>query len=262
MKKIMMLLAVAVLMLGMSGQAMAVSSQYFKEGDVVRVVYFNGTGGTGTGTEYLTDLGPVTSLTSPTMQNILWNYSNFSLSNLGAGATWANSFVGYYSVALGGPNGLQAWVSGGNAAPGGQSNAGDSNFNNIYDGATNVNGAAQVAGGLTHQSVTLAQNNANSYYSKMNINGSGTGVMAGFLNGMGNGKADQNLAALATTGYVDQILYYYGNPDSASDGTPIGVLRTWADGHSELNPTPVPATFLLFGSGLLGLVGIRRKQAV
>ncbi|HET6515694.1 MAG TPA: hypothetical protein VFG09_11090, partial [Thermodesulfovibrionales bacterium] len=44
-----------------SGEAMA----YFEEGHLIRVVYFNGTGGTGTGTEYLTDLGSITSFTSP-----------------------------------------------------------------------------------------------------------------------------------------------------------------------------------------------------
>jgi hypothetical protein len=46
----------------------------------------------------------------------------------------------------------------------------------------------------------------------------------------------------------------------------VATIRTYADGTTQLNPTsvaqtPVPAAVYLLGSGLLGLVGIRRKMA-
>ena len=39
-------------------------------------------------------------------------------------------------------------------------------------------------------------------------------------------------------------------------------IRTFADGHTEIIPmaTPLPAAFWLLGSGLMGLVGIRRRM--
>ncbi|HET6516143.1 MAG TPA: hypothetical protein VFG09_13360, partial [Thermodesulfovibrionales bacterium] len=58
------------------------------------------------------------------------------------------------------------------------------------------------------------------------------------LTGEPNSRADANLAALSTTGYVDQVLYYYSTPDVPSDGIGLTAvsLRTYADGHTEFNP--------------------------
>jgi len=237
----MMLFAVAVLLLGVSGNAMA----YFTaDGELIRAVY----SGNGSGQEILTDLGPVSSLSS--VQN--FNTSNFSLAGLGGSATWANSYVGYFAVALSPTQ--QAWTSGPLT---GQSNAGMQNFNNIYSAAGYVMGNASQSVG---QSFTVSQSDPNSYHTQMNAGSAGAGYMGGYLFGGG----DQNLAALGSTGYVDQVIYNYANPDDAAQGVGIAVIRTFADGHSESNPAvvPVPAPILLFGSGLIGLVGIgRRKQS-
>ena len=121
-----------------------------------------------------------------------------------------------------------------------------------------------TAGGAN--SVSMQQSNGQSYWTNMNVSGSSIGTMGGYIDAMHAG-AEQNLAALSTTGYVDQVLYYYGsNPDSGNPGTAVGYLRTYADGHTVLNPanaptTPIPAAAYLFGSGLLGLIGLRRKMA-
>jgi hypothetical protein len=41
----------------------------------------------------------------------------------------------------------------------------------------------------------------------------------------------------------------------------VATIRTLADGTSTINPSavPVPAAVYLLGSGLLGLVGLRRR---
>ena len=58
MKKIMIILAAAVLLFGFSGQAMA----NFADGDLIQVIYQTGVT---TGNEYITDLGQFGTLTVP-----------------------------------------------------------------------------------------------------------------------------------------------------------------------------------------------------
>ena len=41
----------------------------------------------------------------------------------------------------------------------------------------------------------------------------------------------------------------------------MGKLILDTTGNTTAVPTPIPASLLLFGSGLLGLVGLRRKSA-
>jgi hypothetical protein len=83
-----------------------------------------------------------------------------------------------------------------------------------------------------------------------------------------DGKRPDDPNKKQTIGYVDHTLYYYGSPSGASGastGLAVATIRTYADGATQLNPrvaaTPVPAAVYLLGSGLLGLVGIRRKMA-
>jgi len=252
MKKIMMLLAITMFLLGVSGQAMAT---YFNDGDLIRVVY-SATGGM----ETATDLTSVASLTSASTVDQLFSTNNFSIGGLGSGATFANSYVAYYSVST--PPSM-AWVSG-NA--GGQT-ANNPSFQGFLSAAGLVNGAYQAAGGTSAAQVTVATSGPNSYYTALS-NGTGLGAGLGAMNGfIPAGGTETNLANLANVGYVDQYLYYY---TPGARGTPTGTelvdIRTYANGTTEFNATqvatPLPATFLLFGSGLLGLVGIRRKQSV
>lgn len=58
--------------------------------------------------------------------------------------------------------------------------------------------------------------------------------------------------------YVDVALYQYL---AMTGELKEGLIRIYENGAVELNPVPVPAAVWLLGSGLLGLVGIRRKRA-
>jgi hypothetical protein len=244
MKKIMMLLIAMVLLLGVSGQALA----YFEDGDLIRVVYSS------TGTmESATDLGSITSLTSPSTAHVVYNTNNFSLGQLGSGATLDHSYVAYFTATLN-PN--HAWTSGSSAS-----------------GQTGIAGAFQGYVGSMHYTTGLYQVNGGHPATAMETFSTGDplsyvkqlasvpGALGGFLNQ--NNGAEANLAALATVGYVDQYLYYYGSIPTRGNTTGMNVatIRTFADGHTELNPVPIPAAVYLLGSGLLGLVGIRRKMS-
>ena len=67
---------------------------------------------------------------------------------------------------------------------------------------------------------------------------------------------------------VTQTLYYWANGSttnpSEKTGIAVATITTNADGSTTLIPTsatPIPPAFLLMGSGLVGLVGFRRKLA-
>jgi hypothetical protein len=84
------------------------------------------------------------------------------------------------------------------------------------------------------------------------------GNYKGFVSG-GNPSLQPNLAALGTDEFVDIYLYSY---DLTTPGD-TGVLRINSTGQVDLNPSavPVPAAVWLLGSGLFGLIGIRRRNA-
>jgi hypothetical protein len=248
-------------MLGVSGQAMAA----FNEGDLIRVVY--NTGANGTGTEYATDLGAFSSTTPLTGNNLLTGTDKFSLGSVSAGS-WSNVNVAYFIEDFNAnptATGQGSMYTSGQALIGGHQN--QYAYYNAAGQIQNTLTAYQNAAG-TASSIALLQTNGSSYWNSMNGGGSGVGTMAGFLNQTTNDNAEKNLAGLSSAGYVDQVLYWYGlNPDSNSQGsrgTVLGTIRTFADGSTQLiatstATTPIPAAIYLFGSGLVGLVGMRRK---
>lgn len=71
---------------------------------------------------------------------------------------------------------------------------------------------------------------------------SGTDVLSNINGGTG------------TWNSASQLLHYGG---FSSDGN----TATWALDNFQAKPVPEPATLLLFGTGLLGFAGIRRKQS-
>src|SRR5271169_4548822 len=110
MKKIIMLIMVAVLMLGVSGQAMAA----FNEGDLIRVVYT----GTGSGTEYATDLGAFSSTAPLSSGNPFAGQDTFSTTSVGA-SSFSNMTVAYFIMSSTANSGNGAAYTSGSAASGG-----------------------------------------------------------------------------------------------------------------------------------------------
>ena len=255
MKKIMMLFAVSMLLLGATGQAMA----YFTAGDLIEVVYQIG----GMGNEVLTDLGSASTWTTssavPTA-SVTTNISAANLSTLFPGASYSSLDAAFFTFTPATGASGNFWVSG---PLSGQSNTGFQKSST--KGAMNsVLSLASTNSGGTNQAVQASASSANTYYNALDGGGTNPGAFKSFIPA-GNGEV--SLAALAAGGTATLDLYYYPNATSNTAGTGLSVAEiTLADGSTQIAPqpqaTPIPATFLLFGSGLLGLVGIRRKQQV
>lgn len=101
------------------------------------------------------------------------------------------------------------------------------------------------------------------YNMKWNQNGVVSGYFAAYNANPGIGYL--TLGDLDTVGYVDMYLYHFSTNSlvAGPDGPYTGILRLSADGSTTWNPSavPVPGAVLLFGTGLLGFFGIRRKKA-
>lgn len=238
----------ALLVLTLAGQAAA----YFEEGHLIRVVYDK----TGAGKEVATDLidvtGWKTAANFPINQVVgggpaAWNLSMFP------GKDLADLNVAYYAIIA---SSIDSWNSG--PATGQTATRTFASYNGA---ATNVRNYYQT---LTATAGTVVGENSetNSYWKLMDKNGVGIGSFASWI---WEGLGHANLADLATVGYVDQTLYFYDTSAVNNRGLNVAVLRTMADGSTIINPTsgpvvPVPAAAWLLGSGLIALVGIRRRM--
>ena len=251
MKKFIASLAVGAMMLVGAGQAAA----YFEENHLIRVVYDK----RGGGKEVVTDLLDISTWKSlgVSPSNLVvgsgaqaWNLSMFP------GASLNNLRVEYYAVH--GPN-ADAWTSG----PLTEQRAGNRQFTGFLSDGTNGRTFFQnVYIPIGDGSTVIGNETAlNSHYSLMAKNGLTLGGFGNFIP-LKNGGVQ--LDQLSPTGYIDQALYFYDNPNGANPyGVQVAVIRTMADGSTIINPSavPIPASVLLLGSGLLGLIGIRRKNS-
>lgn len=140
-----------------------------------------------------------------------------------------------------------------------------SQANSLASGLTNTikNYASAHTPPLT--SVSVSQTTGNSYRNALASNGNAAGGFEGYLK---DNSGELNLAALDTTGYADIYLYHISGNLVQNDAY---VVRTFANGSTEIMsefnpnapvpaPTPIPGTVLLMGSGLLGLLGVRRRE--
>jgi len=234
--KFLVIAAVFMLMFSVAGQAMAA----FTSGELIRVVYVNG----GVGNEVATDLGAASTWTSPSAITSTISYTTykFSLSSF-TGYSYSDLSVVYFLKT----EANSFWTSGdldGQDNLSGEKSATGERISHVLSYYENLSGS-QVTGESKH---------GNSYWKKLNEKG--VGKFYAFLTESG----EQNLAALATGGYVDQYLYYYpsGTSNLAGSGVAVAQIRTFADGHTEINPVPVPAAVYLLSSGLLALVGVRK----
>lgn len=236
------ILVAAMLLIGVAGQALA----YFDETRLIRVVY-NLEGDY----EVMTDLGTGLNYKSASTQNTLLDDNNFSLSQLGI-SDWSNVYVSYFAITTAGVSGANAfWLSGSNDSLNiakGKWNGSSSMTMSVLTGAAATGNAqnVQLQSGEFAYSNLIGQ--TGSFYSSYTTTPTVHKSLAGF--------------DVAGEQYVDQYLYYFSTPNNASAGLKVATIRTYENGTTEINPTavPVPAAVYLLGSGLLALVGIRRKS--
>lgn len=250
-KKIVMMLAAAMMTLSASSAFAA-----FADLELIRVVYERGTGTQ----EFATDLGNA---------NVVAGKIKNGVTTVGTGGTFAGSlptvtnannlYVSYWAL-----DRLtnEFWVSGNVDETKAPVAVGTLGFNTFKSGTTNVygyyNSLLQDANGV----VTGAQSNANSHRLKLTAN---QGALSNAVNIATRPFTEANLASLATGSAtsVTQKLYYFANGNTAnSKGVAVATITTNVDGSTNIatTATPIPAALYLMGSGLLGLVGLRRRN--
>jgi hypothetical protein len=266
-KKLVALFAAALMTISFAGTAMAAFSANTADGNLLRVVY--DTKGT---KEYATDLGSWNSLTGATNGTVVGGgVDAITLATFGGTTTLADLYVGYYLVT--------------NATPNHVAIAGDANgltsgsrvFNGISNGIGGTTVYTTYANNLiagTNSAVVADKTAGFTFYAKSGplTPVAGNGSYGGWVTASSNPGGVLNLAALTTTGYVDQTIYSWSatnlqNPGTPTAGTAAFTVRTMADGTTVLGngniaaaPVPVPPAFFLMGSGLLGIFGVRRKM--
>ncbi len=250
MKKIVMLLAATMILLGVNGQAMA----SFTAGDLIQVVYQTNS----PTNEVATDLGSfslTTAYTGPT--STLTTITPTSGLSTGSFSGVGNSNLSVAYFVQGSVSSVD-WVSGPSTGQTDGSRKGSA----LY---TNETGMLTAYNGVGGSQVVLGQSNLSSYTTLMDGNGSKTGTFGGFIP-LANGETSLG-GVTSPSGYVDSYLYYYTGTTLGGNtaGVQVADLRTFANGTTEIvgtTATPVPPSMLLMGSGLLGLFGMRRKQTV
>ena len=93
------------------------------------------------------------------------------------------------------------------------------------------------------------------------VNGSDSQIhtlLAAAIQGAGGVSLSALLSGSASS--VDQSLYYFDNANSAGATGIAKASVVTSAGSTEILPTPLPPAIVLMGSGLLGALGLRRKQ--
>jgi hypothetical protein len=255
MKKLLGLIVAAMLLCGFAGQAGATN---FAKGDLIRVIY-----GGGNTVEYATDLGSLTSLenkaNTQTAGDTFTAYAGtgFGTMNVAYYVWNATSYIGSPVSSTTPPGTTQAtW---GASVYGNMSALSTEYKNSFISGSTITASVSNVSG---------VGDYASSYVALMNVGGSQPGTYGAYLT---SGTGETSLATLASGGSVDVNLYAFASTTQGAgtlltntDGT-IFDIRTLANGSTQIietaAPVPIPPSMLLLGTGLLGLIGLRRKGA-
>ena len=251
-KKMTVLLAGALLTVGTAGNALA----YFSStgDDLIRVVY-SGT----TGVETATDLGSIASILTSAPGTILGGGSAAFTGN-GVTGDLSSYYVTYFakSTSENGVTGKYLWAAGDAVTP---SVTGLSQWPGSSSGMTSIEN--QYAAGGSTQTVSTGTSATNSYFHVADGSGTKTGALVGIISANSRPNTEASLANLAS-GPVTQGLWYFSNGGTSQTGALALTLLTNSDGTTSIagaaTPTPVPPSFLLMGSGLLGMVGLRRKK--
>jgi len=241
MKKFLVIFAAALLMMGLAGQAHA----FFQNGDLIRIVVNTA------GNEAATDLGLFSSIQSGAITlNDAGNGISASTYNVPINSS---DYVFYYVAVSNSPytfyvaNSQTGTFSGTNTAL---------NYASAWTGTQNV--LLNYEGSAT-ATASGAYNAGDSYYEQLGIY---------FKSVFGASSAPGSLLTNLTTSNpitlemwnfvksatpVDLGLALYTNVDAS------GNIYTTDNVAPAGGSTPIPPSVLLFGSGLLGLIGLKRR---
>lgn len=221
-------LAVATAVSGMAGQAQAFT---FGQNDLVLAVY-------GNSTEALYNLGSYSTLLAPGANTVI---------NLGTAGLSATSV---------GANPVKWTVFGWDLdAPGGAGIHAATSFT-----------PAQITGQLDFLSQFVPSTSWTGGFSGDTVSSSNPGSFSSNLNTAGAGKFE-GAWPVAMQGSLDQILNLMRGDAGDNTFTQVGRVQFASTGQLIIGnpgpspaPVPLPAGVVLFGSGLIGLVGIARRK--
>jgi len=238
-KKMIALLAGALLTTAMAGNALAA----FTDFDLIRVVYQRSTGTV----EVATELGDINTLLAagPNAATTGGAFTSVTGADLSAGDYW----VAYFARDK---VNKDLWFTGSADSKIGSLKTGL--IDGLYSNTVNLYNFVGGTAGDTQVSISTTE--PNSYKVKT----FGDGFSSVFIQGAETTEA--SLADLAN-GPAVQDLYYFNSYGTSQFGEKIASIATFADGSTVFNyqATPIPPAFFLMGSGLLGMVGLRRKKA-
>ncbi len=261
MKKLLLgIMITGLLLFGLAGQGLAA----FANGDLIRVVYDtsydpfgNPTGGS---YEYATDLGSLATLKSTAAGTVVGeNFTQFT------GTAYDHLQVAYYVYLSNADGANHPYIASTSTEQPGVTGS-------SYSALTGNMGRLKAlyttpANQVSSNTAKVAQSTVDSYWLSPNQGGNGWGSYAYYIP-IGSGEASLDpladslgvmmwLYAYNSTGPIGAFLnsagYHFGLETVVVDG--VGVTRI-----ADAAPVPVPPSLVLLAPGLLGLIGLRRRQ--